>query len=691
MIHLSPEEHFVAQQLAREDLYCFTRYMFMCRRGFRWRHAAHHALICDALMRVYEGSCPRLIINIPPRYSKTEIAVVNFMAWALGKHPDCEFIHTSYSGTLAANNSFMARGIVEMGEYRSIFPDTLLRWDSKARDHWITTAGGVVFARGAGGTITGFGAGKARDGFGGAIIIDDPHKADEADSDVIRQGVIEWFQNTLESRKNDPKRTPIIVIMQRLHEEDLAGWLLAGGNGEKWEHLCIPALREAPYPDPDGNMVEQPDPLNRAPGEPLWEAMHTAPMLRQMERASPLVFAGQYQQRPSPASGAIFKPDQLIYINNSDLLTIPIKRSTRGWDFASTDGGGDWTRGIRLDETEDGRIIIRDVQGKQGGPDDVEKLVKESAAMDGKEVRVAIPKEAGPAGAAWALSFARQLHGYIVEASPELGSKSNRASPFAAQVNIGNVMMVRAPWNAELVNEMRMFPNGKFDDQIDAMSRAYNDLVVDQTGAAFFSVDPMLLAGQPLDLPVNCDAVFATIASNTKTGKPGDAVAVVFWVMDKHASPFPLIAADWELIPADGAMVDAWLPSVFERLYALAKECGARGGAMGVFIDDSGTGAVLLQQGQRIGFAHPIESRLTTMGKSERAISVSGYIMGEQVKLARPAYERVSTFRGITRNHFIGELLAFRVGAKDDATTQDSLLDACTYGAAIGVGTPTGF
>ena len=121
------------------------------------------------------------------------------------------------------------------------FPDVQLA--SQAQGHWKTTAGGVVYATGTGGTITGFGAGKHRDGFGGALILDDLHKADEARSDTVRNGVIDWFQNTLESRKNSP-HTPIIVIMQRLHEEDIAGWLLNGGNGEEWEHLCLSAITE---------------------------------------------------------------------------------------------------------------------------------------------------------------------------------------------------------------------------------------------------------------------------------------------------------------------------------------------------------------------------------------------------------------------------------------------------------------
>lgn len=267
---------------AQEDLYFFSRYMFKERRKYKWLHNWHHRVVCDALMKVFRGETKRLIINIPPRYSKTELAVINFMAWCFGKVPDSEFIHISYSATLAANNAFQTRNLVQETAFKNVFPDFVLRDDSKAKDDWRTKAGGVCYAQGTGGTITGFGAGKFRDSFGGAIIIDDPHKASEATSSTIRKNVIEWFQNTLESRTNSPE-TPIIVIMQRLHEEDLAGWLLDGGNGEEWEHICLSAI--------------QPD------GTALWPEKHTIERLRIMEETSPYVFSGQYLQRPSPPAG----------------------------------------------------------------------------------------------------------------------------------------------------------------------------------------------------------------------------------------------------------------------------------------------------------------------------------------------------------------------------------------------------
>lgn len=441
------------QAEAQADLYFFARYMFRERRGYKWLHNWHHRLICDALMRVYRGETTRLIINIPPRYSKTELAVVNFIAWCLGHAPDSEFIYTSYSARLAANYSYEARGLIQHPAYANVFPELTLKDDSKAKDEWRTSSGGLVYAAGSGGTITGYGAGKERPDFGGAIIIDDPHKADEARSDVMRRNVIDWFQNTLESRKNSPSRTPIILIMQRLHEEDLAGWLLAGGNGEQWEHLNLPAINEA--------------------GEALWPAKHDIERLRMMEQASPYVFAGQYLQRPAPMAGGFFKPDRIEIV---DALPAGVGRGVRGWDFGATAGAGDPTAGALLYDGKDGYYYIADMVHGQLGPDDVEKSLVNTARMDGRSVKIRIPQDPGQAGKSQAKSLTRKLSGFTVKALPVTGDKMTRASPLAAQVNVGNVRMVRGDWNRATIEEMRNFPNAKNDDRIDAISDAFNEI-----------------------------------------------------------------------------------------------------------------------------------------------------------------------------------------------------------------------
>jgi predicted phage terminase large subunit-like protein len=455
MRQFTPAERFAAGVMAREDLYFFSRWMFLQRKGFQWQRAEHHKIICDALMRVYRGECNRLIINIPPRYSKTELAVVNFIAWALGKSPDSEFIHVSYSGDLSKNNSSYVQQIVQHEAYREVFPASVLASDAK--HHWSTTAGGVMYTAGVGGTLTGFGAGKERPEFGGAIVIDDPHKADEARSDTIRGNVIEWFRNTLESRKNS-RNTPVILIMQRLHEEDLAGWLLNGGNGETWEHICLPALRDD--------------------GTSLWPEKHTVEDLRRMERASAYTFAGQMQQRPAPAEGGIFKPATLQVVDAAPAGA----KWVRGWDLASSvpqpgKMEPDYTAGALLGRLPDGRFVIGDMVAEQMGPDERDRLIVNTASADSKAVRISIPQDPGQAGKSQVLYLTRQLAGFTVKSSPESGDKVTRAEPFAAQVNVGNVLMVRGSWNAGLMQQMRDFPNAKHDDQIDALSRAFAEFL----------------------------------------------------------------------------------------------------------------------------------------------------------------------------------------------------------------------
>lgn len=428
------------------------------RRKYAWQRAPHHRIITDALTDVFEGRIKRLIINIPPRYSKTEL-IKAFMAWGLGRAPDSEWIYTSYSARLAAASSFDVRTTVSSAEYKAVFPKIKLRDDSQAKDEWRTTEGGLVYATGAGGTITGYGAGKYREGFGGAFLIDDPLKADEARSDVMRQNVIDWYQNTVQSRMNSPQ-TPVILVMQRLHESDLSGWLLEGGTGEVWNHICLPAIRDD--------------------GSALWPEKHSIEELRRMEAAMPYTFAGQYQQRPAPAEGGLFKPDRMQII---DELPFGPVQWCRAWDLGSTTGG-DWTAGGLIGRLSDGRFVIADMRRMRCGPDERDAAMLATAHQDGRPVKVSIPQDPGQAGKTQAIYMAREFAGFNIHASPETGDKVTRAEPLAAQINVGNVLMLRGNWNAALLDEMRSFPNGAHDDQIDALSRAFANFVQPQ-GLAF--------------------------------------------------------------------------------------------------------------------------------------------------------------------------------------------------------------
>ena len=446
---------------ARRSLYRFTRHMFKARKGHEWQRAEHHRIVCEALARVYRGECKRLIVNIPPRYSKTELAL-NWLAWTLGKNPDAEYILTSYSATLASNNAALARDIVTHDEYRAIFPRVALRDDATAKHDWRTTAGGIVYAAGAGGTITGFGAGKAREGFGGAIIVDDPHKPDEATSRAQRRNVQEWFQNTLESRKNSPN-TPIIIIMQRLHPDDLSGWLLAGGNGEAWEHVCLPALQDD--------------------GSPLWAEKHTADDLKRMQAANRLVFAGQYMQQPVAEGGNIIKGEWLqsydipprmkwraVYVDTA-------QKTGERHDFTVMQewGLGDDGKAYLLDQLR-GRFEVPDLERRL--PAFWAKCAARDSSQWGALRAMKIEDAASGTGLIQKL---RREHRFPVAGITRKKDKYTRVLDVLGYIEAGHVCIPRAAsFTSDFLAECEAFTaddSHAHDDQVDPMVDAIGDML----------------------------------------------------------------------------------------------------------------------------------------------------------------------------------------------------------------------
>jgi hypothetical protein len=322
----------IVKYKTQESLLFFTRYFYKIRYNRKFIVSEHHQIICDALERVLRGEITRLIINISPRYGKTELAVKNFIAHGLALNPVAKFIHLTYAKNLALDNSEEAKDIVANEEYQKLFPVEIKR-DSKSKEKWYTTKGGGVYATAAGGQVTGFGAGKVDEeneededlalaseieelekqvelapkldiekkfNFAGAIIIDDPIKPDDAMSDLKRGRVNERFETTIRNRVNS-RKTPIIVIQQRVHEKDLSGYLMDVEPGE-WTVIKLSALKED--------------------GTPLWELKHTAEELLQLKRINPYVFEAQYQQDPKPIrkGGEAYK----LYDDKKNVIDNPI-------------------------------------------------------------------------------------------------------------------------------------------------------------------------------------------------------------------------------------------------------------------------------------------------------------------------------------------------------------------------------
>ena len=215
---------------------------------------------------------------------------------------------------------------------------------------------------------------------------------------------------------------------------------------------------------------------------------------------------------------------------------------------------------------------------------------------------------------------------------------------------------------------------------------------VDWSGVAFFDLDKLLVNGQPVEYPARCDYVFAVIDTASKTGTANDGTGVTYWARTLRGGAMPLILVDYDLQQIEGALLETWLPTVFENLQHLAQACGAVRGSAGAWIEDKSSGIVLIQQARRRGLpAHAIDSKLTSLGKDERAISVSGYHFRGEVKIARQAFDKVFMYKGTTRNHLVSQVTSFRVGDKDAAKRADDLLDCYTYGIALSLGNKGGF
>jgi hypothetical protein len=214
---------------------------------------------------------------------------------------------------------------------------------------------------------------------------------------------------------------------------------------------------------------------------------------------------------------------------------------------------------------------------------------------------------------------------------------------------------------------------------------------VDWSGVAFFSLDKLFVDKKPIATPHRVDGVFSTIDTATKTGTENDGTAVIHWGVNRIGDGPPLAILDWDVTQIEGSLLETWLPVVFQNGEALAKECHARNGYLGAWIEDKSSGMVLLQHAQRRGWpAHAIDSKLTSVGKDERAISVSGYVYRGDVKMTKHAHDKVIGYKGSSRNHLVSQIVGFRVGDKD-ASRDDDLLDDFCYGIAIALGNPEGF
>ncbi len=407
------------------------------------------------LERVAAGEIKRLMVFMPPRHSKSETVSRLFSAYYLLRHPERWVGISSYAEGLAFTLSRNSRD-----NYQRC--GGILSPAAWAVSQWETGRGGGLWAAGVGGGITGKGFHLG--------IIDDPLKdAEEAQSLTIRDKIKDWYASTFYTRQ-EPEAS-IVVIQTRWHGDDLAGWLLSreADEPEHWHIVDFPAIAEKLPTFPPTCTVEQDW---RQEGEALCPERYPLEKLREIEnRLGPYFWASLYQQRPYSRTGGMFQRQWFPIIDE-----IPADmRQVRYWDLAAT-VGGDWTAGAKLGRKE-GITYVADMKRLRDTPAQVEALVKQTAELDGRRVAIYIEQEPGSSGVNTIDHYQRRvLPGFIVYGVRSTGSKSERAMPVSSAAEARNVKLLRGPWNEALLAELELFPQGTHDDQVDAVSGAFEKI-----------------------------------------------------------------------------------------------------------------------------------------------------------------------------------------------------------------------
>ena len=454
--------------ICEKSLHEFMKHFWTDMEPETFTDGWHIRLMCEHLEAVANGEIQKLIINIPPRSCKSLTVAVAFPSWLWAKRPDPRFplhgpqtrvMSLSYSGSFAMRDSRKMLNLIKSPRYQDYWSHRVsIASDQKAKTRFENTRMGFRLPSSVRGMATGEG--------GDIVLVDDPISAADAKSDIERETVINWWRETMQSRLNNAQFGAFIVIMQRLHENDLTGHILANETG--WTHLCLPGRYEVDHP-----FVCAADRRTKD-GDLLWPEHMPEHRLKSLEIGmGSYGRAGQIQQRPAPREGGMFEKRWFKIVNAA-----PAGGNTvRAWDLASSDEArSSWTAGILMKRVRD-EFYVMDVVREQGSPKAVEDTMVNTASQDGKNVTVDFPQDPGQAGKAQKLYLTQKLAGHNVRSSPETGSKITRAEPYSAQAEAGNVYLMKGDWNAKYLDELIVFPNSEQSDQVDASSRGFARLI----------------------------------------------------------------------------------------------------------------------------------------------------------------------------------------------------------------------
>jgi predicted phage terminase large subunit-like protein len=444
----------LVRQLLRNDLPSFVQRCFQTvAPGVPYEHNWHIEAICYHLVQCFRREIKRLIITVPPRHLKSLCASIAFAAWALGRDPTLRIINVTYSNDLTNDLSRQFRAIMNSDWYCSTFPGTRAAKETEAE--YVTTSGGFRYGTSIGGTLTGRG--------GNLIIIDDPIKPEEALSKPARDAATSWFRTTLATRLDNKKDDVIILVMQRLHVEDLAGYILEA-DPVGWNRLDLPAIADGPQAIP----ISDRDIHRRNTGDLLHPEREPRDVLERLKASMGSgSFSAQYLQQPVPEMGNLIKRDWFKFYERIPDHTTR-SRLVQSWDTANKpEHCNDPSVCTTWLESED-RYYLIDVARHRVDYPCLRRLVvtlrdrfrPDAILIEDKGSGTALIQElrAGP-----------PPHPIAIEPK---GDKQMRMHVQAAKIESGQVYLPReASWLSEFLSEMLAFPRSRHDDQVDSVSQ----------------------------------------------------------------------------------------------------------------------------------------------------------------------------------------------------------------------------
>ncbi len=444
--------------ICRTDLYSFVRAVFpVVSTSGPFLPNWHVEAMTHALEQVRQGRISRLIITVPPRYLKSICASVAFPAYVLGHDPTARIICVSYSDTLARSHANDFRALLHSDRYRLLFPGAQVSPSKDTETEIKTTARGFRYATSVGGTLTGRG--------GNFLIIDDPQKPQDAHSETALANTQQWFFNTLYPRLDSKRDDAIVVVMQRLHVDDLAGRLL---EQHGWHVLNLPAIAMSAERIPLGHdrvHVRRPGDVLHAEREPLTSLEQTRLGMGSLD------FAAQYQQAPVPPEGNLIKWSWFKFFDDFPAKE-PNDRIIVSWDTAmSSKELSSYSVGVVMQVRKE-TVFVIDIIRKQLEYPDLRRMVLQTHhRWKNISTGYALLIENKGSGMSLIQDLKRESHIHPIAIDPTT-DKVMRMSAQSAKIEFGSVFLPRmAPWLGEFQKELMSFPRGHSDDQVDALSQ----------------------------------------------------------------------------------------------------------------------------------------------------------------------------------------------------------------------------